>query len=160
MLLLKSVPGMCSGGHFHPSETEEFVLDQSEANPEFEDVSVFALMEAFQQVMARRPKITRHIVETENLRIEDRIDQIIQLFNKRPRILFEDLFEDIHERSWLILTFMSLLKMVKNCLITLIQLEHSGPIHCTVHEDFQENLKSWYELQERKNLKKRVVCVW
>ena len=105
-------------------------------------------MEAFQQVMARRPKITRHIVETENLRIEDRIDQIIQLFNKRPRILFEDLFEDIHERSWLILTFMSLLEMVKIRLITLIQLEHLGPIHCTIHEDFQENLKSWYELQE------------
>ena len=133
---------------FTRPETEEFVSDQSEANPEFEDVSVFALMEAFQQVMARRPKITRHIVETENLRIEDRIDQIIQLFNKRPRILFEDLFEDIHERSWLILTFMSLLEMVKIRLITLIQLEHLGPIHCTVHEDFQENLKSWYELQE------------
>ena len=134
---------------FSRPETEEFVSDQNEAIPEFEDVSVFALMEAFQQVMARRPKITRHIVETENLRIEDRIDQIIQLFYKRPRILFEDLFEDIHERSSLILTFMSLLEMVKIRLITLIQLEHIGPIHCTVHEDFQENLKSWYELQEK-----------
>ena len=55
---------------------------------------------------------------------------------------------------------MSLLEMVKIRLITLIQLEHLGPIHCTVHEDFQENLKSWYELQKRKNPKKRVVCVW
>ena len=39
--------------------------------------------------------------------------------------------------------------MVKIRLITLIQLEHLGPIHCTVQEDFQENLKSWYELQEK-----------
>ena len=37
---------------FTRPETEEFVSDQSEANPEFEDVSVFALMEAFQQVIA------------------------------------------------------------------------------------------------------------
>ncbi|MAA89246.1 MAG: segregation/condensation protein A [Deltaproteobacteria bacterium] len=134
---------------FTRPETEEFVSDENEKNPEFEDVSVFALMEAFQQVMARRPKITRHVVETESLRIEDRIDQMIQLFNQRPRILFEDLFENIDQRSWLILTFMSLLEMVKIRLITLIQLEHLGPIHCTIHEDFQGNLKSWYELQEK-----------
>ena len=132
---------------FTRPETEEFVSDENEKNPEFEDVSVFALMEAFNQVMARRPKITRHVVETESLRIEDRIDQMIQLFNQRPRILFEDLFEN-DQRSWLILTFMSLLEMVKIHLITLIQLEHIGPIHCTIHEDFQGNLKSWYELQE------------
>ena len=134
---------------FTRPETEEFVSDENEKNPEFEDVSVFALMEALQQVMARRPKITRHVVETESLRIEDRIDQMIQLFNQRPRILFEDLFENIDQRSWLILTFMSLLEMVKIRLITLIQLEHLGPIHCTIHEDFQGNLKSWYELQEK-----------
>jgi segregation and condensation protein A len=134
---------------FTRPETEELVSEENEKNPEFEDVSVFSLMEAFQQVMARRPKITQHLVETESLRIEDRMDQIIQLFNQRPRILFEELFENIDQRSWLILTFMSLLEMVKIHLITLIQLEHLGPIHCTIHEDFQKNLKSWYELQEK-----------
>ena len=99
--------------------------------------------------MTRRPKITQHLVETESLRIEDRMDQIIQLFSQRPRILFEELFENIDQRPWLILTFMSLLEMVKIHLITLIQLEHLGPIHCTVHEDFEKKIKSWYELQEK-----------
>ena len=109
--------------------------------------------------MARRPKITRHIVETENLRIEDRIDQIIQLFNKRPRILFEDLFEDIHERSWLILTFMSLLEMVKIRLITLIQLEHLGPITAPSMRIFRKTSNHGMNFRKRKNPKKRVVCV-
>ena len=106
-------------------------------------------MEAFQQVMARRPKITRHIVETENLRIEDRIDQIIQLFNSAPGFFLKT-FLKTSMNDPVDFNFMSLLEMVKIRLITLIQLEHLGPIHCTVHEDFQEN-QIWYELQEKKN---------
>ena len=58
---------------FARPETEEFISDEMETNPQFEEVSVFALMEAFQRVMERRPKITCHVVETESLKIEDHI---------------------------------------------------------------------------------------
>ena len=133
---------------FTRPESEELVYDEKEQDPQFEEVSVIALIEAFQRVLDRRPKITRHVVEMENLKIEDRIDQLVQQFSRRPRILFEELFEEVHHTPWLILTFMTLLEMVKFRLVTLIQLEHLGPIHCTVHEDFQKNLKVWYELQE------------
>ena len=104
-------------------------------------------MEAFGRVMKRLPKITRHLIETENVRIEDRIDELISLFGKRKHCLFEELFEDNEPLSWFIITFMASLEMVRLHLITIVQIDHVGAIHCTVHDDFDQNISHWYHLQ-------------
>jgi segregation and condensation protein A len=132
---------------FQRPENVELVADNEETAPEYEDISVSALMEAFGRVMKRLPKITRHLIETENVRIEDRIDELISLYGKRKHCLFEELFEDNKPLSWFIITFMAILEMVRLHLITIVQIDHVGAIHCTVHDDFDQNISHWYHLQ-------------
>jgi segregation and condensation protein A len=132
---------------FQRPEYVELVADNEETAPEYEDISVSALMEAFGRVMKRLPKITRHLIETENVRIEDRIDELISLYGKRKHCLFEELFEDNKPLSWFIITFMAILEMVRLHLITIVQVDHVGAIHCTVHDDFDQNISHWYHLQ-------------
>ena len=132
---------------FQRPENVELVADNEETAPEYEDISVSALMEAFGRVMKRLPKITRHLIETENVRIEDRIDELISLFGKRKHCLTEELFEDNKPLSWFIITFMAILEMVRLHLITIVQIDHVGAIHCTVHDDFDQNISHWYHLQ-------------
>ena len=132
---------------FQRPEYVELVADNEETAPEYEDISVSALMEAFGRVMKRLPKITRHLIETENVRIEDRIDELISLFGKRKHCLSEELFEDNKPLSWFIITFMAILEMVRLHLITIVQVDLLGAIHCTVHDDFDQNISHWYHLQ-------------
>ena len=132
---------------FQRPENVELVADNEETAPEYEDISVSALMEAFGRVMKRLPKITRHLIESENVRIEDRIDELISLFGKRKHCLFEELFEDNKPLSWFIITFMAILEMVRLHLITIVQVDQLGAIHCTVHDDFDQNISHWYDLQ-------------
>jgi len=132
---------------FQRPEYVELVADNEETSPEYEDISVSALMEAFGRVMKRLPKITRHLIETENVRIEDRIDELISLFGKRKHCLFEELFEDNKPLSWFIITFMAILEMVRLHLITIVQVDQLGVIHCTVHDDIDQNISHWYHLQ-------------
>ena len=132
---------------FQRPENVELVADNEETAPEYEDISVSALMEAFGRVMKRLPKITRHLIETENVRIEDRIDELISLFGKRKHCLFEELFEDNKPLSWFIITFMAILEMVRLHLITIVQVDQLGANHCTVQDDFDQNISHWYHLQ-------------
>ena len=142
---------------FQRPENVELVADNEENAPEYEDISVSALMEAFGRVMKRLPKITRHLIETENVRIEDRIDELISLFGKRKHCLTEELFEDNKPLSWFIITFMAILEMVRLHLITIVLVDQLGAIHCTVHDDFDQNISHWYHLQNTNGKEETVL---
>jgi segregation and condensation protein A len=132
---------------FQRPDNVELVADTEEADPEFEDISVVALMEAFERVMERIPKISRLIIEAENIRIEDRIEELIELFGKKQHCLFEELFEGDQPRIWFIVTFMSILEMVRLHLIIIVQVDQLGAIHCSAHEKFRQNSSDWFHLQ-------------
>ena len=132
---------------FQRPENVELVADTEEADPEFEDVSVSALLEAFERVMKRMPKISRLVIEAETVRIEDRIEELIDLFEKKQHCLFEELFESDKARIWFIVTFMSILEMVRLHLISIVQVDQLGAVHCSVHEDFKQNSSDWFHLQ-------------
>jgi len=132
---------------FQRPENVELVADTEEADPEFEDVSVSALLEAFERVMKRMPKISRLVIEAETVRIEDRIEELIELFGKKQHCLFEELFESDNARIWFIVTFMSILEMVRLHLISIVQVDQLGAVHCSVHENFKQNSSDWFHLQ-------------
>ena len=128
---------------FQRPENVELVADTEEADPEFEDVSVSALLEAFERVMKRMPKISRLVIEAETVRIEE----LIELFGKKQHCLFEELFESDKARIWFIVTFMSILEMVRLHLISIVQVDQLGAVHCSVHENFKQNSSDWFHLQ-------------
>ena len=135
---------------FQRPENVELVADTEEADPEYEDVSVSALLEAFEHVMKRLPKISRLVIEAETVRIEDRIEELLELFGKKQHCLFEELFESGKDRIWFIVTFMSVLEMVRLHLITIVQVDQLGAIHCSTHEEFEQNSGDWFHLQSSK----------
>ncbi|MBF0352722.1 MAG: segregation/condensation protein A [SAR324 cluster bacterium] len=139
-----------------PEQEEILLADIEEKDPVFEEVSIYALMEAFQRVMERRPKITTHIVEMEKYRIEDRINELIDKFWLSPQILFEDMFTGDLSKSFIILTFMAMLEMAKMKIIRVVQLESMGPIHCTIHDDFELSVEKW-NIQQQSDLELEVA---
>ncbi len=132
---------------FQRPENVELVRDSEEIDPEYEDISVSALMDAFEQVMKRLPKQTMHLIETETIKVEDRIEEMILRFLKNPHCLFKDLFSSDKSKLWFIMTFMALLEMARLRLITILQVEQHGEIHCSRHENFDQNIIDWYKLQ-------------
>ena len=133
---------------FQRTENIELVGESEEINLEFEDISVSALMEAFERVMKRIPKQTRHLVEAEIIRIEDRIEEMIISFIKKQHCLFEDFFAADKSKLWIIITFMALLEMARLHLIKITQVDQHGKIHCTRHENFDQNIIDWYNLKK------------
>jgi segregation and condensation protein A len=89
------------------------------------DVSLFALMDAFQRVLAKsKVKITHDIV-TDRISINDRIHELVDLLRDRKRVRFEDLFEGVTTRAELVITFLALLEMSK---LRMTRLYQSGPL--------------------------------
>jgi len=133
---------------FRRPENVQLISDSEEKNPEFEDVSVSALMIAFERVMKKLPKINRFLIEAETIGVDDRIEELIKFFKKHSTCLFEEIFEKNKPKSWIILTFISILEMIRLNILTFQQIGLFGSIHCKKHNDFEKNVIAWYELQK------------
>ena len=136
---------------FQRPENIELIADNEENDPEYEDVTIYALLEAFERVVRRMPKVSRLVIETETIRVEDCIEELIILFGKNKLYLFDELFEKNREKVWLIVTFISILEMVRLRLVNVIQIEPLGAIHCTTHKDFEKNCDEWFIIHNRTN---------
>jgi len=136
---------------FRRPENVQLISDNEEKNPEFEDLSVSALMIAFEKVMKKLPKINRFLIEAETIGVDDRIEELIKFFKNHTTCLFEEIFEKNKPKSWIILTFISILEMIRLNILTFQQISLFGSIHCKKHNDFEKNVIAWYELQKTNN---------
>ena len=95
--------------------------------PELE-VDLFSLLTAFQSVVERmkhRPKV---LMPPEQMPLEVRIDQLLTRLSETEACGFEDLFEDVHDKGGLIVTFLALLEMIRLKLVRVFQAGSFGPI--------------------------------
>jgi segregation and condensation protein A len=95
--------------------------------PEVE-VDLFSLISAFRAVVERakaRPKV---YLPSEQIPIEDRIEQLMERLSETEACGFEDLFEDVQSRSGLVVTFLAILEMIRLKLIRVFQTGVVGPI--------------------------------
>ena len=95
--------------------------------PEIE-VDLFSLISAFRAVVDRakaRPKI---YLPSEQIPIEDRIEQLMARLSETEACGFEDLFADIQTRAGLVVTFLAILEMIRLKLIRVFQSGVLGPI--------------------------------
>jgi segregation and condensation protein A len=95
--------------------------------PEIE-VDLFSLISAFRAVVERakaRPKI---YLPSEQIPIEDRIEQLMERLSETEACGFEDLFSDLQTRAGLVVTFLSILEMIRLKLIRVFQSGVVGPI--------------------------------
>ena len=95
--------------------------------PEIE-IDLFSLISAFKAVVERskaRPKV---YLPSEQIPIEERIEQLLSRLSETEACGFEDLFEDIQTRAGLVVTFLALLEMIRLKLIRVFQTGVVGPI--------------------------------
>jgi segregation and condensation protein A len=102
------------------------------AGDEFEpelDVDLFGLLTAFKGVLERANRRPKMVLPPEQITIEDRIQQLLGRLSETDACGFEDLFSDGDgSRPFMIVTFLSILEMIRLKLIRVFQSGSFGPI--------------------------------
>lgn len=94
-----------------PEAVKRFVMDQT----------LFDLLSAFRDVLARVEPETFHKVEIEDLTVDERIVQLEQMLAEKGELEFAALFLELPARWLIVVTFLALLEMARTRRITLRQ---------------------------------------
>jgi segregation and condensation protein A len=95
--------------------------------PEIE-VDLFSLFTAFRTVVERAKKRPKVYLPSEQIPIEDRIEELLAKLSETEACGFEDLFGDVQSRAGLIVTFLAMLEMIRLKLVRVFQSGPMGPI--------------------------------
>ncbi len=93
-----------------------------------DDVSMFDLLGALQEVVIRTETQVVVNITPETLTVQDRINGIIERLEENPSITFTELFDDATTRLDIIVTFLALLELVRMKLVRIFQGDLFGPI--------------------------------
>ena len=96
-----------------------------------EDVQVFDLLSALQEVLAQTAESPGLEFTTDTLTVQDRINSVIERLEETPALTFAALFEGETDRLTVIVTFLALLELVRMKLVRLTQVNFGGPIRIT-----------------------------
>jgi len=96
-----------------------------------EDLQLFDLLSALQEVLDRSTPSSFVELTRENWTVQERIQTILERLEVESSIPFDQLFEQRLSRPLVITTFLALLELVRMNLVRLFQGEWFGPIHVT-----------------------------
>jgi len=89
-------------------------LQEEISDEEFLDkVNLFDLMLAFKKAMDQMPKVTYHEVRKIEVTVEEQSAYILKQLKTKKILLFQDLMREFKEKIVLIVTFVSLLELVR-----------------------------------------------
>lgn len=109
-----------------PPAVRRFIMDRT----------LFDLLSAMRDVIARVEPETFHRVEVEEFTVEDRIAQVDEMLRAEERIEFARLFLDLPSRWLIILTFLALLEMARLRRVHLLQERPFAPLVILRAEDW------------------------
>ena len=115
-----------------PEAVKRFVMDQT----------LFDLLSAFNDVLARIEPETFHRVEVEDLTVDERIVQLEHLLKEKGELEFALLFLELPARWLVIVTFLALLEMARTSRITLLQPRPFAEIVLTRPQDFKPEVET------------------
>ena len=92
------------------------------------EVDLFSLIAAFRTVVERSKQRPKVYLPSEQIPIEDRIEQLMARLSETEACGFEDLFADVQSRSGIVVTFLAMLEMIRLKLIRVFQSGVLGPI--------------------------------
>ncbi len=102
-----------------PVESEETLL---------ENVSLFDLVDALQEILERNPGRRLIEIEPDHLTVRDRMNAIVESLEGKDAITFASLFEGQCHRLVIIVTFLALLELIRLRVARVFQAETFGPI--------------------------------
>ena len=96
-----------------------------------EDVSLFDLLDALQDVLSRTESEVFVNISADTMTVQDRINLIIERLEQEPTLTFSALFDDASNRLVVITTFLALLELVRMRLVRIFQGDLFGPVRIT-----------------------------
>jgi segregation and condensation protein A len=96
-----------------------------------DDLSLFDLLGALQEVLDRTAAQPFMDVSLDTQTVQERIHTILDQLETEPTLTFDALFEVNFSRSYVIVTFLALLELVRMKLVKLFQGDMFGPIRIT-----------------------------
>jgi segregation and condensation protein A len=127
-------------GAFARGKAETIEHDTSADEVEFGNISIYDLLSAFKKILERvaDPEAEyRHVVEVDNVKIDDRIEHILSLLSESEEVAFEELFRGDTRKIVLVVTFMAILELVKMQEIRFRQEENFSAIFVIRRHDKQ-----------------------
>lgn len=92
-----------------------------EESLELEPVGLYALVEAFRDLLKKAPKDFVHEVTAEHLSVTERIQTILNKLQERPQLPFSELLPASLVRSEVVVMFLAMLELVKMNLVKIYQ---------------------------------------
>jgi len=131
-LQMKSAAERLSERDILGENTFSRTLDKKDLPIDNEDrvikVGLFELMDAFQKLLERIPASQQIDLTTDSISVKDKINELIDIFEKEGSVTFDQLFDENFTKSELVATFLALLEMVKLALVSIVQNVQSGII--------------------------------
>ena len=104
---------------------EDYLLNREEA---VIDVGLFELIDAFQKILENISPVGRMEINADTITVRDRIVQIVDIFETKESVTFNELFSKNADKSEVIVTFLAILEMVRLSLIRIAQHTQTGII--------------------------------
>ncbi len=102
------------------------VMELNLEDPDYmREVSVFQLLGAFRKILKSAALPHLYEVTLEDISVTERMTEIMELLEGKPRLAFEEVFANSRSRMEIVGTFLSVLELMKQQLIRAIQ---DGPL--------------------------------
>jgi segregation and condensation protein A len=103
-------------------------VEQIEEDLPLENVSLFDLVDALQEVLNRNPSSRLLEIVPDNLTVRERMNLILETLEGKDSVSFAALFEGSIHRVMIVVTFLALLELMRLRVARVFQAETFGPI--------------------------------
>ncbi len=108
--------------YFHRNPNLSYIDKSVKADDVLHKISLFDILTAFKNVLDKIPdEPTPHGVYFENVSIEEQTQYLYSFFIKKRKVNFSTIIKTIKSRIVLVVTFVTILEMIKNQEIRIIQ---------------------------------------
>jgi segregation and condensation protein A len=91
-------------------------------------IGLFELIDAFQHILGKLSIEERFNITADSVSVKDRISQLVDVFESKGSITFDELFPNHKTKTEIIITFLAVLEMVRLNLIRIAQHVQTGII--------------------------------
>ena len=97
--------------------------------PRLPDVTLAELQDAWQGIVNRARLVQHHVISREELSVREHMSMVLRKLQGRKFLEFEELFDVSRGMPVLVVTFIALLELAKECLLEITQAESFAPIY-------------------------------
>ena len=97
--------------------------------PRLPDVTLAELQDAWRQIVNRAKLVQHHVISREELSVREHMSMVLRKLQGRKFLEFEELFDVSRGMPVLVVTFIALLELAKECLLEITQAESFAPIY-------------------------------